>query len=145
MTIVDTLAKTAWDACKEHIKYAYTFNRLSKSNNSLSSTVKGIYFFTKKGKAPGVNTCIYVGETFSKSKNDGISKRIWRHKKSLNDPEWKAELTGKKFLNSNLSVDVEMDLWYIDANDIGINDKQSSRSIEQLIQKHLKPVVWDIA
>jgi predicted phage tail protein len=66
------------------------------------------------------------------------------HKKSLLDPTMKGELTGKKFLDFNIPLDIVMDLWYIDSTDIGINDKQSSRSIEQLIQKHLKPKAWTI-
>ena len=144
MTVVDTLAKSAWEACKPHIKYAYSFSRNTESNTSLAGKIKGIYFFTEKGKEPAPDHCIYVGETYTNQKYNGINWRVNLHRKSLNDPEWKTELTGKKFLKANLDLDIEMDLWYIDALDIGINDKQSARSIEQLIQKHLKPVVWDI-
>lgn len=145
MTVVDTLAKSAWEACKPHIKYAYSFTRLSESNTSLSGKIKGIYFFTEKGSEPDVNNCIYVGETYTSQKYHGINWRVNRHRESLNYPEWTAELTGRKFLNSGISLDIEMDLWYIDAVDIGVNDKQSARAIEQLIQKHIKPAVWDIS
>lgn len=144
MTIVDFLAQDAWEKCKPFVKHAYSFNRLSESNTSLCGTIKGIYFFTEKGVEPSPGNCIYVGETYSKSKYNGINARIRNHKKSLLDPTWKVEHTGKKFLNFNVPLNIDMDLWYIDSVDIGVNDKQSARSIEQLIQKHLKPVVWDI-
>jgi len=144
MTIVDSLAQDAWQKCKPFVKYAYSFSRSSESNTTLHGTIKGIYFFTKKGVEPSPNNCIYVGETYTKQKYNGINWRVGSHKKSLNDPTWKVEHTGKKFLNAGIDLDIDMDLWYIDARDIGINDKQSARSIEQLIQKHLKPDVWDI-
>jgi hypothetical protein len=144
MSIVDFLAQDAWEKCKPFVKYAYSFDRYSEKNESLKSTIKGIYFFTEKGVEPSPGNCIYVGETYSKQKYNGISSRVRNHKKSLIDPAWKVEHTGKKFLKAKIDLDIEMDLWYIDACDVGINDKQSARSVEQLIQKHLKPVVWDI-
>lgn len=144
MTIVENIARNAWKDCEPHVKYGYSFNRSSEANKSISGKIKGIYFFTEKGVRPEANSVIYIGETYDKSKYNGINARIRNHKKSLLDPSWKVEHTGKKFLNFNVPLDIEIDLWYIDAIDIGVNDKQSSRAIEQLIQKHLKPKVWDI-
>ena len=144
MTIVERLAKTAWEDCKPYIKYAYSFNRNTPSDTSLSGKIKGVYIFTERGIIPDVGQVIYVGETFSKMKYNGINGRIRRHKSSLQDPSWVGEHTGRKFLQYNIPLDIYPDLWYIDSSDVGINDKQSSASIEQLIQKHLKPSVWDI-
>jgi hypothetical protein len=144
MTIVQNIARKTWEECKQYLKYAYSLNKDSKSNTTLSGKIKGIYIFTEKGVIPDVGCVIYVGETYDKSKYNGINSRIRNHKKSLCYPEWETEKTGKKFLSFNIPLDIEMDLWYINAIDVGINDKQSSRAIEQLIQKHLKPKVWDI-
>jgi len=144
MTIVENIARNAWKDCEPYVQYGYSFNRTSEVNKSISGKIKGIYFFTEKGARPEVGNVIYVGETYDKSKYNGINARIRSHKKSLIDTQNKRESTGKKFLSFNIPLDIEMDMWYINAIDIGINDKQSARAIEQLIQKHLKPKVWDI-
>lgn len=142
MTIIEKLALQAWLDVKPLLQYAYTFDRNSASDRSLHGTVKGLYFFVNPGDEPDVGKCIYVGETFTSLKYFGIQTRIRNHKQSLRDPSWKVELTGRKFIASGLSLDMKLDLWYVDANALGINDKQSSKSMEQLVQKHLKPVVW---
>ncbi len=144
MSIVDNIAKTAWEECKLLMKYGYSFTKDTDNSKEISGKIKGIYIFTSKGDAPDIGNVIYVGETFDKSKYSGINARIRNHKKSLRDPSWYSELTGRKFVECKVPLDIEMDMWYIDANDVGINDKQSARAIEQLIQKHLKPKVWDI-
>ncbi len=143
-TIVDELSKKTWEKCKKHMKFGYSFTRDSQAQKSDLSKIKGIYILTPKGVKPAVGNTIYVGETFGASKNYGINARIYNHKKSLREPDWVSEHTGKKFIKFDIPLDIEMDMWYIDSNDIGINDKQSSTAIEQFIQKHLKPKAWEI-
>jgi hypothetical protein len=144
MTIIEKIAKTIWEECKPYVKYAYTFNKDSDHSKIISSKIKGIYIFTHINCEPSHGNVIYVGETYGKAKYEGISSRIRSHKKSLRNPDWKNELTGKKFLQYNIPLDIEMGLWYIESCDIGINDKQSSIAIEQLIQKYIKPKLWSI-
>lgn len=142
MTIIEKLALQAWLDVKPLLRFAYTFDRNSLSDRSLSGKTKGLYFFVKHGDEPDVGKCIYVGETFPSQKYFGIQTRVRNHKQSLRDPSWKVELTGKKFVAAGLDLDMKLDLWYVDANALGVNDKQSSKSMEQLVQKHIKPIVW---
>jgi hypothetical protein len=141
-TIIEKLAEQAWIDVQPLMRFAYTFQRDDESNRAISGMIKGLYFFAWHNTKPSVGNCIYVGETYSAAKYHGIQQRVRNHKQSLRDPSWKVELTGKKFINSKLDLDMKIDLWYVDADLLGVNDKQSSKSIEQLIQKHIKPTVW---
>jgi hypothetical protein len=141
-TIVEKLAEYAWIDVQPLMQFGYTFQRNDDPNRSVSGMIKGLYFFAWHNTKPSVSNCIYVGETFTSNKYQGIQNRIRNHKQSLRDPSWKVELTGKKFIASKLDLDMKIDMWYVDADLLGVNDKQSSKSIEQLVQKHIKPTVW---
>lgn len=95
----------------------------------------GVYFLYEAGCDPIKSTPIYIGET-----STCIIQRMRNHKKSLNLPEWKGELTGKKFLKAKICLDANMDVYYISAKSLGITNKKESLFAESAFMAVLNPL-----
>lgn len=141
-------AKEFSDRYIHHMEYVTTMKRSDPPHPKRSKTsvafgidrwVKGIYFFYLKGQCPSTNPMhpIYIGES-----TGSIQNRLRNHKRSLLDPSWKTESTGKKFIAAGIDLDTEFDVYYIDANILNINTRQESIFTETGFMVHLKPLVW---
>lgn len=145
---VSESAKIFTEANLHHMQYITTIRRddppVRRSKNSIAygidRRIKGIYFFYPKGHDVSANPMqpIYVGET-----TNSIQSRLRNHKKSLVDPSWKVECTGKKFIDADIDLDTEFDVYYIDAKVLGINTRKESLLAESSFQTHLRPLVWE--
>ena len=124
------------------ITFGRTFNRNELGNpKTAPDGTKGLYFIYQYKGDPWYDKPYYIGETFANTVC--INKRIYRHRKSLLEPTWHGERTGKHFLSAGIDLDQDFDIYYITANSIGISDKKSSISAETLFMTHLKPLVWN--
>jgi hypothetical protein len=145
---VQIAAKDFFDRYFYHVKYVTTMKRSDPPHPTRSTTsvafnidrrIKGVYFFYPKGQSVSTDPMhpIYIGETI-----DAIQKRLANHKRSLNNPAWKTESTGKKFIAAGIDLDTEFDVYYIDAELLNINTRQESILAETSFMVHLKPLVW---
>jgi len=92
----------------------------------------GIYFIYTADN----NELAYIGET-----GRCIKSRIARHKRSMNNPEWSGERSGKKFHTANLQ-DKTFIVKYILAKDLELVTKHDRLSSESLFVTALKPIVY---
>lgn len=140
--LLQEAAKLFVESNFDKIQFGRTFDRYElKNERTAPDGTKGLYFIYKYQCNLMTDRPYYIGETFART--SCINKRIYRHKKSLLDPEWKGERTGIHFLKKGIDLDQKFDIYYIVAESIGIFDKKSSISAETLFMTHLKPLVWN--
>jgi len=133
MTAFIKYSKCFYKDIKKNIIIAGTFNRKEKiSKYGIPPNTKGIYMLY----LTGTNICVYVGETMH-----SISSRIGRHKKSMNDPSWYGEFSGRKIHSAKLQ-NKKFTIKYITAKDLKIKTKLDSKTAEGMIIAALKPVVY---
>jgi hypothetical protein len=141
--LICDVAKIFVEPHLQSMQYACTFSRNDpkyvRNWQGIDDSIQGIYFFYEKGRDVKSNPAnpIYIGESTS-----AIKKRLVNHKKSLNQPEWKTELTGRKFIANDLDLDMDIDVYYIEKEKLGITCRKSSAAAENLFMHHLKPIVW---
>lgn len=144
---VQELARMFAEANLKQLKHITTIQRddppVTRSKNSVAygidRHVKGVYFFYQKGHNVSSDPMnpLYVGETIS-----SIQSRLRNHKRSLRDPNWTVECTGKKFIKAGIDLDTEFDVHYIDSDVLGINTRKESLLAEAAFMVHLRPLVW---
>lgn len=93
----------------------------------------GIYAFFPKGER---EQPFYVGETLS-----CVLKRISNHKRSLREPSWTVEITGKKFDAYGIDRIQDLDVYFIPYDEL--ISKYDSRTLEGLFKLVLKPMVFE--
>lgn len=93
----------------------------------------GIYAFYPKGE---IGQPFYVGETLS-----CMLKRISNHKRSLREPSWPTEITGKKFDAYGIERVQDLDVYFIPYDEL--ISKYDSRTLEGLFKLVLKPMVFE--
>lgn len=98
----------------------------------LENNLKGIYVFYTIDENKKV---VYLGETTSCLKN-----RIRSHKRSLRDPTWKTEVTGRKFDKYNVDRMQEFDVYFMQYEEEIA--KYDSRTLEGLFKIVLNPIVF---
>ena len=98
------------------------------ARGSIRGDLRGIYIFCKRG----TDIVIYVGQT-----RKSVSTRIRNHLKSIIDPNWKTELTGLMFIAAKLKLDMEIDVYYIDAEDLGIETRDQYLAAETMFKNIL--------
>ena len=108
--------------------------KISPDTFNIPKKEAGIYFLYEAGCVPNESTPIYIGESMK-----CVVQRILNHKKSLSAPEWKTELTGKKFLKANIPLSINMDVYYIPAKALGIVNKKESLFAESAFMVALNP------
>lgn len=94
----------------------------------IKSNLKGVYIFCKRG----TNIVLYVGQT-----KKSVVARIRNHLKSLLNPKWTTELTGLMFIAAKIKLDVEMDVYYISAEDLGISTRDQYLAVETMFKNTL--------
>ena len=120
------------------LQFGRTMNRFEpkrQRNLGINDGIKGVYFIFKHGDK---TSPYYIGET-----GRCIKQRISNHKKSLNNPDWKVEITGSKFINAGIDIDQEFDIWYIDAKDIECKTKKELIATETLFMTYFQPKIWN--
>jgi len=114
------------------MKIGFYFNRKEKNKRyKFSSRISGIYFICLKD-----GTVLYVGETGS-----CIKSRIRNHKRSMNEPEWPVEKSGKKFHKSGLQ-DEEFMVKYISSEELKISSKSQRLFYEAMLCDYVKPIIY---
>jgi len=98
----------------------------------IENMMPGIYFIYRKN-----GLLAYIGET-----KRCIKKRISRHKRSMNNPEWNGEKSGIKFHRAGIQ-DEEFVLKYIPAADLGLSTKHNLLAAEGLFVEYLQPIVYE--
>ena len=111
---------------------AFVHREEKYSRYPIPSKVAGIYFiYTQNDKI-----LCYIGET-----GDCIKSRISRHKRSMNEPNWKPERSGKKFVAAGVQEEVFV-VKYIPAEKLNLKTKHDRLTAESLFVTALKPVVY---
>lgn len=140
----DQISENIWNMMKDKVQFGFTTSRYcpyKHENLKLLLTKGGVYFFTKEGKSIE-EECLYIGVS-----KESIFSRIKAHRNSLINPERKNELTGKKFLKANLSLDTIFDVWFITLEDLSLDKdneffNKALISIEHSLMYHLKPLLF---
>lgn len=118
------------------MKYMCTINANDMHiRYNIEKNLVGLYFIYEKGKDGALGRLLYIGETLS-----CVAGRVRNHKKSLRDPDWKTEVTGKKFNEYNISRTQDFDIYFIPYDDE--LSRYDSRTIEGVFKLLLNPVVF---
>lgn len=132
---IKRLKDLAFPYCEEIVhlmKIGFYFNRKEKNKRyKFPSKISGIYFICLKD-----GTALYVGETGS-----CIKSRIRNHKRSMNEPEWPIEKSGKKFHNVGLQ-DEEFMVKYISSEELEISSKKERLLYESLLCNYVNPIIY---
>lgn len=96
----------------------------------ISRDIPGIYFLYIKD----TKTCVYIGET-----GRCVLGRLYNHRKSMNDPTWIVEKTGKVFEEAGIS-DKEFDVFYIHSDDLDVESKAELTYAQDTFIQAYKPI-----
>lgn len=96
----------------------------------LKRNIPGIYFLFIKN----TNTCVYVGET-----KRCISSRLYNHRKSMNQPDWIVEKTGKAFEKAGL-LDEKFTVYYIPSDQLEAENKAELTYAQDTFIMAYKPI-----
>ncbi len=133
----DPLLNAVAQVVKPYIKqmeFMCTFNASEKRvRYPIEKQQCGIYALYPKGNT---DQPFYLGETLT-----CVLRRIGNHKRSLREPSWPTEVTGKKFDAYGIDRGQDFDLYFI-AYDQLIS-KYDSRTVEGLFKLVLKPMVFE--
>ena len=136
---MELLHTAKWNICVKELAFGTTFTRSDHGRGyDTSMDIPGLYFMVNSGDHPANDPIIYIGMTVV-----SIKKRLARHKKSLKDPAFKGEHTGKMFVAQGIDLDTKMDLWYMPAESIGAKNKYDLAATESQFISLLKPKAFD--
>ena len=120
----------------DQIVFLTTFNKSEKHvRYTFEKKLKGVYLICKSKTSLSNLACLYVGYTM-----ECVWKRMSNHKKSLNSPNWKVEWTGRMFIDNNIPLDQDMDLYFISAEDLGVSSKHEFKLAESMFIEFFKPL-----
>lgn len=139
-SFVDDIIEAIYNGVKGHIKKLRSFNSETPRNELVRFSTKGIYLLVPTGSELKEGNILYIGKAVG---GNGIGGRLYNHARSLREPEWRVEKTGKTFRSKRLDPFQTMDVYYIDANDIGIRNSLMAEMIEEALQEYLKPKAFD--
>lgn len=139
-SFVDDIIESVWRGVKKHIKKHGTFNSDTPRRELMRLNTKGVYILMPVGKEVKKGDVLYVGKAVGSS---GIGGRLYNHARSLREPSWPTEKTGKTFRSKRVDPFQDMDIHYIDANDIGIRNSLMAEMIEEALQEYLDPIAFD--
>ena len=133
-----TLNEASAAFVKDHLDqvvFLTTFNRSEKHvRYTFQKKLKGVYLICKSKVSLSDTACLYVGHT-----TECVWKRMSNHKKSLNSPDWKVEWTGRMFIDKDIPLDQDMDLYFIGAEDLGVSSKHEFKLAESMFIEFFKP------
>lgn len=118
----------------EQMQYVCTFSASEKHiKYPIEKQQCGIYaIYPKDNKVQP----FYIGETLA-----CLMRRISSHKRSLREPSWPVEVTGKKFDAYGIDRDQEFDLYFIPYDEV--ISRYDSRTLEGMFKLVLKPMVFE--
>ena len=150
MNLVESITKLCLANVKEFTKLAtIKLNdiesvvrlKLAKQFNILEFRDRaGIYLFCKKGHAPWDSNAVvfYVGCTLK-----CVLMRITAHFKSFENPDSKQESTARSFAKFKVSTNQAFDIYFIDAETLGIENGMQAEAVEKMFQDIFNVVVRD--